>query len=111
MEPGGRGVSPQGHYDEMSTARLTWLVLDRLVPAGEEVDARAALIARDPDLQAQVTQGLLSEDGALEILRSRQFRYGTDEGFIGDRLVSWTTRAAALAAAAFLGWLLLRLAS
>ena len=51
-----------GNYDEMSTARLTWLVLDRLVPYDEEAYARAALIARDPELQSLVNQGLMTED-------------------------------------------------
>ena len=45
----------------MTTARLTWLVLDRLVPTSEEAYARAALIARDPDLHSHLTQGIISE--------------------------------------------------
>jgi len=61
-----------GNYDEMSTARLTWVVLDRLVPSDEVSDARAALIARDPELQSLVAQGVMSETEAVEALRSRQ---------------------------------------
>lgn len=99
-----------GNYDEMSTARLTWVVLDRLVPSDEEADARAALIARDPELAAMVTQGLISEEDAVEALRLRQFRYGSNEGLIGDQIVLWTTRAAAVSGAAFLAWLAVRLA-
>ena len=104
-------MSPHGQYDEMSTARLTWLVLDRLVPDEEEAYARAALIARDPELATMVTQGLISEEDAVEALRLRQFRYGSNEGLIGDRLVQWTTRAAAVSGAAFFGWMVLRLAA
>ena len=59
----------------MSTDRLTWLVLDRLVPTDEESYARAALIARDPELQSLVDQGTISEDQAIANLRARQLRY------------------------------------
>jgi hypothetical protein len=62
-------------------------------------------------LSVQVTQGLLSEDDAVEILRLRQFRYGENEGFIGDRLVQLATRAAALSGVTFVGWMVLRLAA
>jgi hypothetical protein len=65
-----------GNYDEMSTARLTWVVLDRLVPPEDEAAARAALIARDPELHSRVAQGAMTEDEALEVLRSREGRYG-----------------------------------
>jgi hypothetical protein len=61
-----------GNYDEMSTARLTWVVLDRLVPAGDEATARAALIARDPKLASLVARGVLSEHEAIETLRLRE---------------------------------------
>jgi len=59
----------------MTTARLTWVVLDRLVPPDDEAVARAALIARDPELVTRVAIGALSEAEAIEILRSRQGRY------------------------------------
>jgi hypothetical protein len=65
-----------GNYDEMSTARLTWVVLDRLVPSDEVAEARAALIARDPELQSLVAQGVMSDTEAIAALRSRQTRYG-----------------------------------
>jgi hypothetical protein len=61
-----------GNYDELDTARLTWVVLDRLVPPDDEAAARAALIARDPELASQVATGMLSEDEAIEALRRRQ---------------------------------------
>jgi hypothetical protein len=64
-----------GNYEELSTARLTWLVLDRLVPAGEEEKARAALIARDPELSALFERGLISEDQAIATLRTRELRH------------------------------------
>jgi hypothetical protein len=64
-----------GNYDEMSTARLTWLVLDRLVPPGEEPDARAELIARDPELRGLVERGHITEDQAIATLRARQLRH------------------------------------
>ena len=89
----------------MSTARLTWLVLDRLVPTDEEAYARAALIARDPELHSLVLQGILTDDEALETLRSRQGRYGHYEGFIGDRCVLWAKRLAGVFGGSFLAWL------
>lgn len=64
-----------GNYDEMSTARLTWVVLDRLVPPDEESIARAALIARDPELQSMVSQGILTEDQAIATIRVREPRH------------------------------------
>ena len=64
-----------GNYDEMSTARLTWLVLDRLVPPDEEAYARAALIARAPELHALVTRGDITEDQAIATLRARELRH------------------------------------
>ena len=97
-------------YDEMSTARLTWVVLDRLVPPDDEATARAALIARDPELQSLVRRGLMSEADALETLRLRQTRYGDDEGFVGDRLVRWTAQSALFAAGVFVAWILFHLA-
>ena len=99
-----------GNYEEMSTARLTWLVLDRIVPTDEEAYARAALIARDPELHSLVTQGLLSEDQAIEELRSRQFRYGGNEGFIGDRYVLWVKRLATAFGGGLFAWILVHLA-
>ena len=71
-----------GNYDEMTTARLTWVVLDRLVPPDDEPAARAALIARDRDLAVQVATGALSEDEAIETLR-RHGHYGP----VGDPAV------------------------
>ena len=96
-----------GNYDEMSTARLTWLVLDRLVPSDEEAAARTALIARDPQLRSLVVQGTLSEDDALEALRARHTRYGGNEGALGDRCVLWATRLATVLGGCFFAWLLL----
>ena len=64
-----------GNYDEMSTARLTWLVLDRLVPSEEEAYARAELIARDPELQTLVERGVVTEDQAIAALRARELRH------------------------------------
>ena len=96
-----------GNYDEMSTARLTWLVLDRLVPSDEEAAARAALIARDPQLRSLVVQGTLSEDDALDALRARQTRYGGNEGALGDRCVRWAIRLATVLGGCFFAWLLL----
>jgi hypothetical protein len=99
-----------GNYDEMTTARLTWLVLDRLVPTDEEAYARAALIARDPELHSMVSQGLMSEREAIEALRSRQFRYGNAEGLIGDRMVLWVKRMAAAFGGCFFAWILVHVA-
>jgi hypothetical protein len=59
----------------MSTDRLTWVVLDRLVPTDEEGLARAALIARDAELQRLVDIGALTEEQAIATLRARQLRY------------------------------------
>jgi len=64
-----------GDYDEMSTARLTWLVLDRLVPSDEEAYARSVLIARDPELQTLVERGVISDDQAIATLRARELRH------------------------------------
>lgn len=99
-----------GNYDEMSTARLTWLVLDRLVPTDEEAYARAALIARDPEIQSLVNQGLLSEANAIEALRTRQRRYGDAEGFIGDRAVLLMKRLATFLGGTFFAWILFHIA-
>jgi len=62
----------------MSTARLTWVVLDRLVPPDDEAAARRALIDRDPELAIGVATGVLSEVEAIETLRRRQGVYGPD---------------------------------
>ncbi|HEV7861307.1 MAG TPA: hypothetical protein VGR20_01365 [Acidimicrobiia bacterium] len=69
-----------GNYDEMTTARLTWVVLDQLVPSDDAAGAQAELIARDPELQSLVAQGALSEDEAIGRLRERQGRYGGSTG-------------------------------
>jgi hypothetical protein len=99
-----------GNYDEMSTARLTWLVLDRIVPRGEEADAVAALIARDPEIQSLVNQGLMTEEQAVEAIRTGQSRYGGDEGFIGDRLVIWARRVATFLGGSFFAFLVFNVA-
>jgi len=99
-----------GNYDEMSTARLRWLVLDRIIPTDEEPYARAALIARDPEIQSLVNQGLMSEEQALEAIRTGQTRYGDDEGMIGDRLVVWVKRAATFFGGTFFAWILIHIA-
>ena len=98
-----------GNYDEMSTARLKWLVLDRIVPGDEEAYARAALIARDPELQSRVSQGILTAEQALEAIRT-QTRYGDDEGMIGDRLVLWAKRLATSFGGSFFAWLAIHVA-
>ena len=94
----------------MTTARLTWLVLDRLVPTDEEAYARAALIARDPELHSMVSQGIMSEREAIEALRSRQLRYGNAEGLIGDQMVLWVKRLAAAFGGSFFAWILVHVA-
>ncbi|MDQ1517053.1 MAG: hypothetical protein QOE80_2883 [Actinomycetota bacterium] len=102
-----------GNYDEMTTARLTWVVLDRLVPSEDVVAARAALIARDPELQSLVAQGVMSETEAIEALQSRQTRYGgTGRGFGGARPAGspWPKRLAAAAGTAMTVSMLLHLA-
>jgi hypothetical protein len=99
-----------GNYDEMSTARLTWLVLDRLVPTDEEAYARAALIARDPELHSLVGRGIISEAEAVETLRLRQSRYGGYESAIGDRYVIWLRRLGTFLGGSFFAWILLHLA-
>ena len=107
---GGADNRHVGNYDEMNTARLTWLVLDRLVPTDEEAHARAALIARDPKLHSLVTQGIITEAQALETIRSRQGRYGNYEGFIGDRFVLWAKRLAGAFGGSFIVWLAIHVA-
>jgi len=89
-----------GNYDEMSTARLTWIVLDRLVPREDVSAAKAALIARDPELQNLVAQGVMSVDEAIAALRSRQPRHRDP-----DRSIVWIAPAALLLAVVVLGWL------
>jgi len=91
-----------GNYDEMSTARLTWVVLDRLVPPDDEPAARAALIARDPELRSLVVRGVLSEDEAIAALRHRQARHRDP-----DRSVVWMAPAAVLLLLLVLAWLAL----
>jgi hypothetical protein len=98
-----------GNYDEMSTARLKWLVLDRIVPRDEEAYARAALIARHPEVQSLVNQGILTEDQAVDAIRTRQTRYGDDEGVIGDRFVVWARRLATFFGGSFAAFLVLKI--
>jgi hypothetical protein len=64
-----------GNYEEMSTARLKWLVLDRLVPVDEEAYARAELISRDPELRALLEGGRITEEQAIATLRARELRH------------------------------------
>ena len=99
-----------GNYDEMSTARLRWLVLDRIIPQDEEAYARAALIARDPEIQSLVNQGLMTEEEALEAIRTGQTRYGDDEGILGDHLVLWVKRAATFLGGTFFAWIAIHVA-
>jgi hypothetical protein len=100
-----------GNYDEMTTARLTWVVLDRLVPTDEVETARAALIARDPELQSLVAQGGMSQSEAIEALRSRQTRYGgTGRAGNGSRSALRAKRLATIAGAGLGAALLLNLA-
>ena len=99
-----------GNYDEMSTARLKWLVLDRIVPRDEEAYARAVLIARDPQIQSLVNQGLMTEEQAVEAIRTGQSRYGDDEGFLGDRVVLWAKRVATFLGGSFFAYLVLNIA-
>lgn len=97
-----------GNYDEMSTARLKWLVLDRIVPPDEEPHACAALIARVPEIQSLVLRGVLTEEQALAAIRTGQSRYGDDEGFIGDRFVMWVRRLATFVGGSFAAFLVLK---
>ena len=83
-----------GDYDDLSTARLTWLVLDRLVPVGEEDKARAALIARDPELKNLVELGVITQDQAIATLRARELRHRDP-----DESVIWIRQPVAVCAA------------
>ena len=83
-----------GDYDDLSTARLTWLVLDRLVPDGEEDKARAALIARDPELRNLVELGVITPDQAIATLRARELRHRDP-----DESVIWIRQPVAVCAA------------
>jgi hypothetical protein len=76
LKPDGEGADNRyvGNYDELDTARLTWVVLDRLVPPDDEPAARTALIARDPELRSLVLRGMLSEKEAVEIFAERRGR-------------------------------------
>ena len=93
-----------GDYDQMSTARLTWVVLDRLVPSEDVSAAKAALIARDPELHNLVFQGVMSENEAIAALRARQPRHRDP---VPDR--SLMRIAAVVLAVLVLGWLALGL--
>jgi hypothetical protein len=98
-----------GNYDEMSTARLTWVVLDRLVPSDEVAEARAALIARDPELQSLVAQGVMSDTEAIEALRGRQTRYG-GQGPADGGGTAWAKRVAMVAGTTIVTSVVLHLA-
>ena len=78
----------------MSTARLTWLVLDRLVPSDEEAYARSALIARDPELLALVERGTITEDQAIATLRAKELRHRDP-----DESIIWIRQPVAVCAA------------
>jgi hypothetical protein len=97
-----------GNYDEMSTARLTWVVLDRLVPGDEVAEARAALIARDPELQSLVAQGVMSDTEAIAALRGRQTRYGGQVPANGG--AAWAKRVAMVAGTTIMTSVVLHLA-
>ena len=99
-----------GNYDEMSTARLKWLVLDRIVPKDEAAYARAALIARDPEIQSLVHQGLMTEEQAVAAIKTGQTRYGDDEGMIGDRFVLWAKRLGTFFGGTFFAWIAIHVA-
>jgi hypothetical protein len=86
----------------MSTARLTWVVLDRLVPSDQVADAKAALIARDPELSSYVAQGIMSLDEAVEAFRSRQSRYGD-----ARRPIPWVVPTALLFLVGLIVWLVI----
>jgi len=79
-----------GNYDELDTARLTWVVLDRLVPPDDEAAARAALIRRDPELASLVARGDVTEDEAIARLRERQPRHRDP-----DEAIRWVAPVAA----------------
>jgi hypothetical protein len=89
-----------GHYDEMTTARLKWVVLDRLVPNEDVAAAKAALIARDTELQSLVAQGVMSEDEAIAAFRAREGRHRDPE-----RSIVWVTVVVLFLSALVLGWL------
>ena len=101
MEPRGSGVFPRNSYEEMSTARLTWVVLDRLVPGEDVAAAKAALIARDPELQSLVTQGVMSVDEAIAAVRAREPRHRDPD----ERSLLWAVPLVLILALVFLGWL------
>jgi len=89
-----------GSYDELDTGQLEWVVLDRLVPPDDESAARKALIARNPELRSLVLRGMLSEEEAVELLRTRQSRYASGAG--AWQWVRWAITVAGGAAAATL---------
>jgi hypothetical protein len=100
-----------GNYDEFDTARLTWVVLDRLVPPDDEAAARAALISRDPELASRVARGGLTEAEAIETLRRRERRYGdTRRARLAHHGARWGRPLAVFAAATALATALSRLA-
>jgi len=78
----------------MSTARLKWLVLDRLVPVDDEPHARAELISRDPELLALYEAGTITEDQAIATLRARELRHRDP-----DDAVIWIQQPLAVALA------------
>ena len=88
----------------MSTPRLTWVVLDRLVPPDDEAIARAALIARDPELQSMVSQGILTEDQAIATIRVREPRHRDP-----DSSTIWASPWPVVLALLLLAWLVVSL--
>ena len=90
----------------MSTARLTWVVLDRLVPSDEESTARAALIARDPELQSMVSQGIITEDQAIATIRVREPRHRDP-----DSATIWASPWPVVLALLVFAWLVVSLLS
>jgi hypothetical protein len=88
----------------MSTARLTWVVLDRLVPPDDEATARAALIARDPELQSMVSQGILTEDQAIATIRVREPRHRDP-----DQMTIWVSPWPVVLGLLLFAWLVVSL--
>jgi hypothetical protein len=52
----------------------------------------------------------MTEEQAVEAIKTGQTRYGDDEGLLGDRLVLWAKRAATFLGGSFCAFLVLNLA-